>query len=487
MPKTEAETIKYKNVCDVIVRNDLCVGCGLCAGICPEGALQIVWNNYGEYVPAEQAGRCTECGLCLGVCPFWNQQENETTLAEREFKDQSGIQHNPITGLFLDLFAGYSKVDNHRSSAAGGGLTTWLLEKLFTEQLVDHVCCVVPDNDAGTLFRFAIVNSIGDIRNASRSVYYPVELSKVVSEILNVDAKYAVVGLPCVLKGLRLAMLHNTGLKKKIVALVGLVCGQQKSRFFAEYLCAVCGGCPSKLKSASFRVKDQGRHHLDHRFEFICGSGQNETAGYVYQSQGMGWLWGHDCFKINACNFCDDIMAEVADVTFGDAVAEPYCYGNMGANFVVVRSQVIRNLLVSGASAGEIILDEVPVESVIAREKDVALQKRDDLMHRLYELNNRHDSSYVPVKRIAARRRFNPCRNLDMCIRDQLRKVSRESYAEFRHLPGVGLVIQKAMSKVLENFTAKSWRYHFLLGIACITRLVRVSFDNLMQRLRKLI
>ncbi|MDD5327096.1 MAG: Coenzyme F420 hydrogenase/dehydrogenase, beta subunit C-terminal domain [Phycisphaerae bacterium] len=480
------KTIKYRNVCDVIVPGDLCVGCGICAGICPESALQIVWNKYGEYVPVEQAGRCTECGLCLNVCPFWNQQQNETTLAESAFKDQNGIQHNPVTGLFMDLFAGYSKVDDHRSRGASGGLTTWLLEKLFTEQLVNRVCCVVPNNVPDALFRYSIVDSVGDIRGAARSAYYPVELSKVISEILNVDAKYAVVGLPCMLKGLRLAMQSNAKLKNRIVVLVGLVCGQQKSGFFAEYLCAISGGCSSKLKSASFRVKDPARHHLDHRFEFTCGSGQNETAGSVYQSQGMDWLWGHDCFKINACNFCDDIMAEVADVTFGDAIAEPYCYGNAGANFVVVRSQLIRNLLVSGASAKEIVLDKVPIDAVIARQKGVALLKRDDLRHRLYKLN-KSDSSYIPVKRVAASRRLNPCRNLDMQIRDQLRDVSRSSYAEYRHQPAVGSVVQRAISRVLETFVRGNWKSNFFFCIASVAKSVGTRLGSLMRILHKFV
>lgn len=469
----------YRNVCDVIVPNDLCCGCGVCAGVCPVDALKIEWTKYGEYAPVEQPGKCTECGLCLPVCPFWNQEENETTLAEREFGHQDGIQRDSVVGLYLDLFAGYSKVNNQRIQGAGGGLTTWLLEKLLVQGIVDRVGCVVSNGDPDTLFRFSIVDTVQDIRRASRSAYYPVELSQVISEILSADARYVVTGLPCALKGLRLAMRGNAKLRERIVVLVGLVCGQQKSKFFAEYLCALAGGQPSKLVSASFRVKDPTRHHLDHRFEFTCGSGENVTAGHVYQSEGMGWLWGHDCFKLNPCNFCDDITAEVADVTFGDAVAEPYCYGTAGASFVIVRSEMMRDLLTSGASAGEIVLDRVPLKAVIERQQGVILLKRHDVQHRLYLIRNKDNASHIPAKRFPPRRRWNPFRNWDMEKRDKLRAVNRNTYAEYRYQPNVVSQVEREIWSVLEKSAHRNWRFHLFSCIAGVIKSIRYRIQRL--------
>ena len=484
MPEVPARSDLYRNVCDVIVPNDLCCGCGVCAGICPVDALKVEWNKYGEYAPVEQPGQCTECGLCLQACPFWNQEENETTSAEREFGRQDGIQRDSAVGLYLDLFAGYSKVNNQRIHGASGGLTTWLLENMLAQGVVNRVCCIVPNGDPNTLFRFSVVESIPDIRRASRSAYYPVELSQVISEILSVDARYAVTGLPCVLKGLRLAMQRNAKLHERITVLVGLVCGQQKSRFFAEYLCALAGGQPSKLASAAFRVKDVTRHHLDHRFEFTCGSGKNVTTGHIHQSEGMGWLWGHDCFKLNACNFCDDITAEVADVTFGDAVAEPCCYGTAGANFVIVRSGMIRDLLTDGASAGEIVLDRVPVQAVIERQQGVVLLKREDLQHRLYATRHQGNASYIPTKRFPRRRRLSPFPNWNMELRDTVRSTSRNVYADYRYQPDVVSQMETALKSVVEGRFV--YRYCGWNLRSCIVRLVKSARRRLYVLIRKL-
>lgn len=473
-----AETITYRNVCDVIVPSDLCVGCGLCAGICPEGAIKIVWNRYGEYAPVEQAGKCTECGLCLQVCPFWNQQVNETDLAKAEFENIEGIKHNPVTGFYLDLYTGYSKVDDHRINAAAGGLTTWLLETLLKEKIINSVCCVTPCVGPDTLFRYTIVDSVEDIRKASRSVYYPVELSRVIPEILNSDVKCAVVGLPCVLKGLRLAISHNRKLGDRIVVLIGLVCGQLKSKYFAEYLCALAGGDPSELSFATFRVKDGRRHHLDHRFEFTCGFGDNPVKRHIYQSEGMNWLWGHDCFKLNACNFCDDITAEVADVTLGDAIAEDYSYGNMGANFVIARSLLVNTILLQGADSGQLVLDRVGKQAVLERQKDLVKQKRDDLQHRLYRRLSQTDVSYVPAKRVSPRRRYDILANVDMELRRKISVASRETYFRFRCKDNLVEEVESVLKSLSEDANKK-----ILFRVA---RFVRAKKQRIRQIIGKL-
>lgn len=46
------------------VRNDLCIGCGLCAESCPQWAISL---RSGQ-ARINQV-KCNQCGLCLNVCP----------------------------------------------------------------------------------------------------------------------------------------------------------------------------------------------------------------------------------------------------------------------------------------------------------------------------------------------------------------------------------------------------------------------------------
>jgi ferredoxin len=51
--------IQVKNACA-----NGCLACGLCAKVCPEGAITMV-NN----LPVIDHSKCTGCGLCKNKCP----------------------------------------------------------------------------------------------------------------------------------------------------------------------------------------------------------------------------------------------------------------------------------------------------------------------------------------------------------------------------------------------------------------------------------
>ena len=71
------------NVIENVVKHGLCIGCGTCAALCPQKALVMKFNEYGEYNPIIEDNCLEKCDLCLSVCPFNDGNKNETNVKFR--------------------------------------------------------------------------------------------------------------------------------------------------------------------------------------------------------------------------------------------------------------------------------------------------------------------------------------------------------------------------------------------------------------------
>ena len=53
-----------------VVDNGLCTGCGTCASMCPNSAIEMTKDNLkGVYLPKLDNKKCDKCGICYRVCP----------------------------------------------------------------------------------------------------------------------------------------------------------------------------------------------------------------------------------------------------------------------------------------------------------------------------------------------------------------------------------------------------------------------------------
>ncbi|MBR0061235.1 MAG: 4Fe-4S binding protein, partial [Selenomonadaceae bacterium] len=51
-----------------VVENNLCVSCGICAGVCPKKCIASTFEA-GSYRPTIDENSCVNCGRCYRVCP----------------------------------------------------------------------------------------------------------------------------------------------------------------------------------------------------------------------------------------------------------------------------------------------------------------------------------------------------------------------------------------------------------------------------------
>ncbi|HMK47991.1 MAG TPA: coenzyme F420 hydrogenase/dehydrogenase beta subunit N-terminal domain-containing protein, partial [Methanocella sp.] len=229
-----------RTIISEIVRKDLCIGCGMCAALCPKKLLEMRWDHRQELVPVEVSHCEKTCGMCLKVCPFAGPNDNEDVIGKRLYGTAPKMKRTDDAGYYQSSYVGYSN-DVHRARGASGGMATWLLEKMLREGVVDHVICVVPDSDPNRLFRFKAIDTPEGVREGAGSVYCQVEMSGAIRHILDNPGKYAITGLPCAIKAIRLAQKNNEKLEEKIKITIGLVCGQTKNMSFTQYIGTLAG------------------------------------------------------------------------------------------------------------------------------------------------------------------------------------------------------------------------------------------------------
>ena len=418
----------YKNVCEVIVPADMCIGCGICVPICPVNVLEMQSNKYGELIPVEVREGCLPCPICLQACPFHNQEDNEDSLARAAFGQQSGMQYHPETGYYFKTYVAHVKDQAYRLNRSSGGIAAWLQEAYLAEGLADFVITVVPNNDPEKKFRFAIFDSLEQVKQAAKSAYYPVDMSEVIAEVLRTPGSYVITGLPCFIKGLKLAMRHNITLRKRIKTTIGLVCGQQKSKFFGEYLVGLQEGNQSQINKIDFRFKNPEKkaNEFGLMYETQAESGQNKQH-IIDDPETFILMWQSDAFKINACNYCDDIFAELADVVVMDAWFPPYQQDWKGHSFILFRKEEPLHLLEQGLANDVLWGQEVDLEHVITSQAGVIDKKRRQLPYRLH-MAKESGQDYIPVKRVFSEK---PPAVERILLSSQLaiQRISREKYA----------------------------------------------------------
>ena len=398
-----------------VVKGDLCIGCGSCAALCPQGNLEMAWNRFGEYSATEVKPCTTDCGLCLKVCPLSGEGDDEDAIGKHLYGEVPGIHHRTETGYFLSSYVGCS--EEHRPTSASGGAATWLLESLLSNGIVDHVICVAPTGDPDRLFAFTTFSTLGEVRNGAGSAYYPVEMSEVIEHVMEVPGRYAITGLPCFIKAVRLAQKKNTKLRERIIVTVGLVCGQMKSKHFTDYVAALAG-VPDKVIKVRCRGKSQDRPASDFYFNFIIAGGEERR---VHWSDGIAEAWTNRWFTPEACNYCDDIFAECADVTCMDAWLPEYSADYRGTSLVLVRSPLVQEVI---EQVQGIDIETISVERVVKSQAGVVSIKRKHLAHRLHldELEDRES----PRRRVLPVRSKKPFLRQEVALKEQMQIMSRD-------------------------------------------------------------
>lgn len=417
-----------------VIDGGYCIGCGACAAM-ENSPFAMSWNRhllYQAQMPAD--ARSADTGNI--VCPFSAQAKTEDDLASLLFPEAA---RDETIGRFDYLAAGYSAETGDRANGSSGGLTTWLCRELLGRDMVDAIIHVKPAAGAsGPLFTYQISSSVEEAERGAKSRYYPVEMSAVIRTVRQSPLRYAFVGVPCMVKALRLLVDQEPALSGKIIYFIGIVCGHMKSGAFAEALAWEAGMHPRDLRAIDFRTKIPGQKSSSYGAT-VSGSGRGgETISKTLpMSESFVKDWGIGWFRPRACDYCDDVIAETADISFGDAWIDKYETQWQGTNIVISRKRELSDLLIDAEDRGRLVLDPLTARDIFRSQQAGFRHRREGLAYRLFL--KKRKGVWAPPKRVQPSNRLGISRRIIYRLRMALSAQSHHAFLLAKSLDSFAL------------------------------------------------
>jgi len=315
----------FNNVEDVIVKKDLCIGCGICETACPRNAIQIVYDyGKGVFYPRVSRNACINCGVCLNVCP-----SVRFFLKDEIFESIVHLLRERL-GVVKRVYIGYASDSRLRFHASSGGIVTALLKYLFDIKYIDGAIVVNMSGGKVPVARAIVARNVDEAVSAMGSKYVPPLFNDAVRSI-EYGKSYAFVGLPCHIYAMQQYIKMNKKLQGSIKLYIGLLCGGVLSYHSLEYLIR-----------RYFKIKEEYRLK-DVRFRGLGWPGYMRIKidkKDLFVSFPEYWPLIAPKFRLNPCLTCTFSFNPYADIVVGDAWLEDIVKKDrVGTSIVIIRTE----------------------------------------------------------------------------------------------------------------------------------------------------
>ncbi len=353
-----------------VISVGLCTRCGLCAGVCPVRVISLDKDNYPVL-----RGKCVDCGFCSNCCP--GADVDFPLLFQRVF--QADYDSENLHGHVERLGVAYANLEPIRSIGTSGGLVTALLVSLLENEKIDGalVAGFHPDNPCQMSGVLATTSE--EIKNAAGSKYCLTSSLEALQLIRRRKGKYAVVGLPCQVQGLRKLEQVDPSLFRKIYCIFGLYCHCNMEPHVQLDVLRTCHIDPDNVARFDFRgggwpggfqvqLKDSTTVPL-------------HTTLYTTQLNILFKIYG-----AKRCYMCVDALSEFADLSFGDFWAHDYTgeYANYTqATLLSQRTPLGMKIVQEAIDDGAISFHSLPRERASKRITNMAKGKKGRSMVRI--------------------------------------------------------------------------------------------------------
>lgn len=351
-----------KNVAQV-VRDGLCLGCGVCQDACPKSCIRIIHGRELNY-PKVDNSLCIECSRCLNVCSGKGIDMKKFTsiICENE-----NLEYDKYLGYFDKCFSGYSLDNEIRYHSASGGCLSSFLIYLLDKKIINGAIVVGWNNQNPMSPQTYIAKNKKEILAARSSKYCVVSYEGIIHELKQNEGKYVIVGLPCHIQSFRKFCSTSKVIQERIVGFFAIYCSSNRTRLSQEYL--IYRYKINKNEIYSFAYRDNG----------CLGSMIfKDKDGKIIKSIPYPeyWIGMKGFFNVPRCSLCIDHYGELSNVSFGDLHVGKFINDKIGISSVISRSSYWTNLLNTACKEGYMKLDELSFEILKASQQYAVRQKK---------------------------------------------------------------------------------------------------------------
>ena len=334
----------------------LCVGCGICLGVCPSNAVNRRIDN-GLVTVEFDYTLCIKCGKCVEACPplFYLYKGRP-----RYFETIERIEK---------IFFGYSTNHDIRFHAASGGVVTSLLLYMLKHKIVDEVLIV---RMKGFSVEVLLTDNEDDVISAQGSIYFKTFSLCMLPEIVHCikkGSKLCIVGLPCQISSVK-RVLEDLSDK---VYFIALVCSHLKEIWYVEHILAKY--LPKNAKVLAMSARRDGWPGT-FKVSFI-----QEDGKFRKLDLRLGQFFGPlPLLNVSAplgCLLCTDHLASEADIVVGDAW-HPKFIGkdSTGVSIIIARTKKGLSLIESAVKYRRVYVQT-------AKKQDLLLTQRHNIIESL--------------------------------------------------------------------------------------------------------
>jgi len=368
-------------IIEKVIANDLCTSCGTCEGVCPNNAINMTINKKGIFIPIIDYESCSNCGLCDAVCPGLKIDFNKLRSSLLDNQSQNKLHKNNS-----HQFTGYASDKNIRKKGQSGGIVSALLIYAIENSIIDGVICTRWKKKNPLLPEVFIAKTKTEILSATGSKYCPVPINVILKKINHINGKFAYIGLPCQMEGLRKYEMINNEINKKIILHLGLFCDRTLSFHFQSYILKLLNINNDELGHFIYRNKNWKGWPGDIQVVKKNHEKLNVSKDYRIYVKSFFTPW--------RCHLCIDKLNLLSDIAIGDAWLKEFSNKKDGVNLVICNTEKGREILEAARKDGEIYINKISSEKINIAQSPIKKKQEFDIFCQISNVMGREIPKY---------------------------------------------------------------------------------------------